>query len=208
MLDVTTQSDNAFTCADVFAYTTTVRSLFSLQNARPPRRGGAALARTATPSPQRGWRGPGLRSLLGRQHPLQGVDRDLDLVERRLARRQALQPQARRQQRAHDRIRGVVAARGGSPRRRARRSAAAARPARRADQPDGRPPDTTKTTIAIDHHPEQERRAATHVDEAVALHLLGRQLGARLVGVDRLVLRGVVLEHAPQLGEAATIRTR
>jgi hypothetical protein len=39
------------------------------------------------------------------------------------------------------------------------------------------------------------------VDLAVPLDGLGRQLVARLVGVDRLVLRGVVLEDAPQVGQ-------
>ena len=38
------------------------------------------------------------------------------------------------------------------------------------------------------------------MDLGVRLHLLGLELGAGLVGVDRLVLGGVVLEHAPQVG--------
>jgi hypothetical protein len=46
----------------------------------------------------------GLRPLFRRQHVAEGVDRDLDLVERRLARRQRLQPQPWRQQLADDRV--------------------------------------------------------------------------------------------------------
>ena len=51
------------------------------------------------------------------------------------------------------------------------------------------------------HHPEQERGAAAGMDERVALHDLRLELLARLVRVDRLVLGGVVLEHAPQVGQ-------
>ena len=40
---------------------------------------------------------------LGGQHALERADRDGDLVERRLARRQALQPEARREHGAHER---------------------------------------------------------------------------------------------------------
>ena len=51
------------------------------------------------------------------------------------------------------------------------------------------------------HHPEQERGAAARMDERVALHDLRLELLAGLVRVDRLVLGGVVLEHAPQVGQ-------
>jgi hypothetical protein len=51
------------------------------------------------------------------------------------------------------------------------------------------------------HHPEQERGPAADVDQAVALDVLRRELVAGLVGVDRLVLGGVVLEDAPQVGQ-------
>ena len=72
----------------------------------------------------------------------------------------------------------------------------------RRDQPvPGRPAEEREDEDRDHHHPEQERRAAARVDERVALHGLRLELLARLVRVDRLVLGGVVLEDAPQVGQ-------
>src|SRR5215210_9370158 len=47
-------------------------------------------------------------ALLEREHLPQGADRDLELVERRLARGQPLQPQPRREQRHQEAVLGVL----------------------------------------------------------------------------------------------------
>ena len=54
--------------------------------------------------------------------------------------------------------------------------------------------------------PEEEGRAAARVDQRVALRDLGGQLLAGLVGVDRLVLGCVVLEHALERRDQAEQR--
>ena len=138
---------------------------------------------------------------LERQHLAQRADRDLELVERRLARRQPLEPEARA--RAASSARGCPCAcrRSGSARRRARRSPAAAGSASTISQYQARPAEEREDEDRDHHHPEQERRPAARVDEAEALHALGLELLAGLVGVDRLVLGGVVLEDAPQVGQ-------
>ena len=70
------------------------------------------------------------------------------------------------------------------------------------DQPvPARPAEEREDEDGEHHHPEQERGAAARVDERVALHDLRLELLAGLVRVDRLVLGGVVLEHAPQVGQ-------
>jgi hypothetical protein len=77
---------------------------------------------------------------------------------------------------------------------------------READQPvPVGTPDEREHEDRDDHDVEQEGRPTAHVQEAVALHLLGGQLLARLVGVDRLVLGGVVLEDALQVGSIEMI---
>ena len=64
-------------------------------------------------------------------------------------------------------------------------------------------PTKAKTKIADHHDPEQKRSSATGVDQTELLHFLGRQLGAALERVDRLVLGAVVLEDALQVGQQA-----
>ena len=72
----------------------------------------------------------------------------------------------------------------------------------RRDQPVPRGPAEEREHEDRDHHhPEQERRPAARVDQRVALHDLGLERLAGLVGVDRLVLGGVVLEDAAQVGQ-------
>ena len=65
------------------------------------------------------------------------------------------------------------------------------------------PPEGRVDEHAEHDDPEQERGAAARVDQRVALRDLGGQLLARLVGVDRLVLGGVVLEDALERRDAA-----
>ena len=70
------------------------------------------------------------------------------------------------------------------------------------DQPvQGRAPEEGEDEDRDHHHPEQERGAAARVDEAEALHLLRHELLTGLVGVDHLVLCGVVLEDPLQVGQ-------
>ena len=70
----------------------------------------------------------------------------------------------------------------------------------RRDQPVPRgPTEEREHEDRDDHHPQQEGRAAARVDEAVALHDLRLELLPRFVGVDRLVLGRVILEHASQV---------
>ena len=106
-----------------------------------------------------------------------------------------------REQRHQHAVVRCACPRSGSARTRARRSAAAAGSARRSASTTRGRPKNAKTKTAMHHHPEQERGAAARMDERVALHDLGLELLPRLVRVDRLVLGGVVLEHAPQVGE-------
>ena len=63
------------------------------------------------------------------------------------------------------------------------------------------PPEEGEDEDRDHHHVEQERRSAAHVDQAVASAPLGLELVAGLERVDRLVLGGVVLEDALQVGE-------
>ena len=84
----------------------------------------AASRRGTTPSPRPC--APRREPALGAQHLLQRPDRDLDLVERRLARRQPLQPEPRREQRHQRPGCRCACRRSGSARRRSRRSPAAA----------------------------------------------------------------------------------
>ena len=136
---------------------------------------------------------------LGVEDVAQRLDRHLDLVERRLARRERLEPEARSEQRADDRVLRVLPAEPDH-------LVGQARDHRQEQDPRGdqhrpvRPADEREHEDRDDHHPQQERRPAADVDLGVRLDALGRQLGAVLVGVDRLVLGGVVLEHPAQVG--------
>ena len=67
-------------------------------------------------------------------------------------------------------------------------------------------PKNEYTTIVIDHHRQQEVGPAAHVLGGEALRGLGRDLDVVLVGGDRLVLGAVVLEHPPDVGQAADER--
>ena len=53
-----------------------------------------------------------------------------------------------------------------------------------------------------DHHQQQEARAAARMKGRETLARTRHPASARLVGVDHLVLRPVVLEHPPQVGDA------
>ena len=88
---------------------------------------------------------------LALQHLTQCANRDLELVERRLARRQSLQPQPRREQDHQHAVAWSACRRSGSARTRSRRSPAAARCATRsASTTAGRPKSAnTKTPITI-----------------------------------------------------------
>ena len=78
----------------------------------------------------------------------------------------------------------------------------------RRDQPvPVRPAEEREDEDRDHHHPEQERRAAARVDQRVALHALRHELVAGLQRVDRLVLGGVVLEDAAQVGQERDQRT-
>ena len=92
------------------------------------------------------------------QHFPQRADRHLELVERRLARRQALQPEPRREQRSSERGCRRACRRSGSARRRCRRSAAGSAIARD-DQPvPGQPAEEREDEDADHHHPEAGTR--------------------------------------------------
>ena len=119
---------------------------------------------------------------------------------RRLARRQPLQPEAGREQRHQHavvlvlaRVADQLVGEPGDDRQEQD-------PARDQPVPD-RPADEREDEDRDHHHPEQKRCSATRVDQAELLHIRGRELGARLERVDRLVLGAVVLEDAPQVGE-------
>ena len=62
-------------------------------------------------------------------------------------------------------------------------------------------PKNAKTKIAITITQSRNAVPQRGMDQAVALDDLRLQLLPGLVGVDRLVLRGVVLEDAPQIRE-------
>ena len=62
-----------------------------------------------------------------------------------------------------------------------------------------RPPEEGEHEHREHHHPEHERGAATRMDEREPLHDLRLERLAGLIGVDRLVLGRVVLEHAAQV---------
>src|SRR5260221_3271089 len=128
----------------------------------------------------------------------QRADRDLELVERRLARRQALEPQTGREQRHQHTVALVLA---GEPDQLVREPG----DQRQEQDPLGdqpvpvRPAEEREDEHGEHHHPEQKRRAAARMDERVALHGLRRELLSCLVRVDGLVLGRVVLEDAPQI---------
>src|SRR5262249_8211158 len=116
--------------------------------------------------------GPGdLALLLELQDPLEGPDRDGDLVEVGLAGRGALQPEAGRQHRADDRVVAVLA---GEP------DDLVGQPGDRQQGHDARDDEPLEVELRHrvqggeeedrdDHDPEQERGAAANVDQAVAL---------------------------------------
>ena len=60
-------------------------------------------------------------------------------------------------------------------------------------------PDEREDEHADHHDPEQKSSSATWMDQTELLHLLRRQLGATLEGIDRLVLGAVILEHPLQV---------
>src|SRR6266487_4267273 len=137
---------------------------------------------------------------LEREDFLQRADRDLDLIERRLARREPLQPHPRRQQGHQDPVVLMFS-------RKADQLVGDACDHRQQEDPRRDQPVPVWATEEREHedrdhhHPEQEGGAAAGMDLAEALNDLGLELLPGLVGVDRLVLRGVVLEDAPQIRE-------
>ena len=139
--------------------------------------------------------------LLDAHDLLQRPDRDLDLVERRLPRRQPLQPQARREQRHQDAVALVLAG--------------------VADQLVGEPGDHRQQEDPADDEPVPDRAGRRSAKTKMPITMTqskkavpqrgwiklnfctfsGRQLGAALERVDRLVLGAVVLEDALQVGQ-------
>ena len=84
------------------------RSCRCRSSGRPARRRSRCGRLPSTPSPRCGCRSAVRRPSCSRTS-LERPDRDLELVERRLARRQPLQPEPRREQRHQDAVVGVLA---------------------------------------------------------------------------------------------------
>src|SRR5215207_11058356 len=142
----------------------------------------------------------GFEATLALEDVLERADRDLELVERRLPGRQPLQPESRREQGHQYPVARVLAGEAdqlvGDPGDHGQEQD----PAR--DQPvPGRPAEEGEHEDRDHHYPEQERRPTTWMDEAEALYSLRHELLARLVRIDRLVLRRVVLEDPLEVGQ-------
>ena len=134
------------------------------------------------------------------EHPVERADRDLDLVERGGPGRQALEPEPRREDCAQDRVLRVLAGEADHLVGDAGDHGQEQDP--RGDQPEpARLAHEGEHEDGDHHHVQEEGGAAADVDEAAALDDLRLERVACLVGVDRLVLGRVVLEHAPQVGE-------
>ena len=119
------------------------------------RAGRAGLSRSRTTSTDAGSGhdldplGGRIRAAFEREHLAQGADRDLELVERRLARRQPLQPEARARAASSRPGCRCACRRSGSARRRSPRSPAAAGSASRSASTRRGRPKKAKTKIAI-----------------------------------------------------------
>ena len=134
-----------------------------------------------------------LERVLNREHRLEGGDRDRELGQVGLPGGEALELHARPHQHPGPRL-GAVAAEPldqleGEPSHQ-----------RDTDHPGDEEPQERQLAERREdhdghhHHEQQEARAAAGMEARELLGVLGRQLLARLVAGDRLVLRAVVLE--------------
>lgn len=128
------------------------------------------------------------------QHGLERLDGHGHHVVLRRARRQVLQPEARLDGRLDDGI--LTAAREADDLIRDARDDRQQQDARGDALREARPAEEREDEDRDEHDDQQEVRAAARMEPRELLHVLDRQRQPRLIAVDRLVLRPVVLEDA------------